>query len=72
MVTTSVPVVGGSEKMLSLKTDKPIAKSLIFDALSTLKGVKVAAPIKEGDVIKADVLGSGVNFVATRSVEKAE
>lgn len=71
MVTSSVLVSGGKEKMLSLKTDKPIAKSLIFDALATLKGVVVAAPVNEGDVIKADVLGTGVNFIATRSVEKA-
>ena len=69
MVTSSVPVVGSVEKTVSLKTDKPIAKELIFKALETLKGVVVTAPIKEGAIIVSNVLNTGVNFVATREIE---
>ena len=69
MVTSSVPVVGSVEKTVSLKTDKPIAKELIFKALETLKGVVVTAPIKEGAIIVSNILGTGVNFVATREIE---
>ena len=69
MVTSSVPVVGSIEKTVSVKTDKPIAKELIFKALETLKGVVVTAPIKEGDIIVSNVLNTGVNFVATREIE---
>ena len=69
MVTSSVPVVGSTEKTVSLKTDKPIAKELIFKALETLKGVVVTAPIKEGAIIVSNVLNTGVNFVATREIE---
>ena len=69
MVTSSVPCVGGLDKMVSVKTDKPIAKELIFQALETLKGVSVNAPIDEGAIIVENVLGTGVNFVATREVK---
>jgi CxxC motif-containing protein len=69
MVTSSVPVVGSMDKTVSLKTDKPIAKELIFKSLETLKGVVAHAPVKEGDVIVANVLGTGVNFVATREID---
>jgi CxxC motif-containing protein len=69
MVTSSVPTIGSVDKTVSLKTDKPIAKELIFKALETLKGVVVKAPIKEGDIIVENVLGTGVNFVATREIE---
>ena len=71
MVTSSVPVEGGEDRMVSIKTDKPIAKELIFKALETLKGVTMTAPVNEGDIVVADVLGTGVNFIATREIEKA-
>ena len=69
MVTSSVPVVGSIERTVSVKTDKPIAKELIFKALETLKGVVATSPIKEGDIIVSNVLNTGVNFVATREIE---
>ena len=69
-VTTSVSVVGGRDKTVSIKTDTPIDKALIFKALGELKDIEVKAPIKIGDIIVENVLGSGVNFVATRKIEK--
>lgn len=70
MITSSVPVSGGkNDKMVSVKTSKPIAKELIFKAVATLNGVVATAPIKEGDVIVANVLGTGVDFIATREIE---
>ena len=60
-VTSSVKVNGG---------DKPIAKNLVFDSLKTLEKVVLAAPVHIGDVIVENVLGTGVNFVATREVNK--
>jgi hypothetical protein CLOST_1949 len=71
MVTSSVAVSGGNYKTVSVKTASAIPKELIFRALDTLKGVRLAAPVKEGDVIVKDILGCGVDFIATRSVEKA-
>ena len=70
MVTSSVSVCNGTCAMLSVKTDKPIAKGLIFQSLNSLKGVSVNAPVKVGDVVVENVLGTGVNFVASRSVDK--
>ncbi len=67
-VTTTVKVQGGTSPLVSVKTDTPIAKHLIFESLQQLKTVTVTAPITIGDVVLADVLGTGVNFVATKSV----
>ncbi len=71
MITSSVPVTGGKDKMVSLKTSAPIAKDLIFPAIETLKGVVATAPVAEGDVIVANVLGTGIDFIATREIVKA-
>lgn len=68
MVTSVVRVEGGDVAMVSVKTREAIEKSRIFDALDTLKGVVIKAPVKIGDVVVKDVLGSGVDIVATKNV----
>jgi CxxC motif-containing protein len=37
-------------------------------ALSALRGVVVQAPVAQGDVVLVDVLGTGVDVVATRTM----
>lgn len=71
VVTASVRVKGGAIAMVSVKTSDAIPKAKIFDALALLKGAEVSAPVNEGDVIVSDILGTGVDFVATKSVEKS-
>lgn len=71
MVTSSVMVEGGAYKTVSVKTASPIPKGMIFDALKLLEGVVLTAPVKEGDVVVKDILGTGVSFVSTREVDKA-
>ena len=67
IVTTTVPVEGSSiERMVSVKTRTDIPKDKIFDVVWTLKEVKAQAPVEIGDVIVADVAGTGVDVVATK------
>jgi CxxC motif-containing protein len=70
MVTSSVIVLNGKESVVSVKTKEAIPKGLIFDSLELLKNTKVEAPVKIGDVIIKNVLDTGVDFVATRNVER--
>ncbi len=71
-VTSVVRVEGGDCEMVSVKTSDAIEKAKIFDALALLKGLKVTAPIEEGSVIVRDILGTGVDFVATKTVRKKQ
>ena len=66
-VTSTVPVRGSDLKMISVKTQKPIPKSLIFDCLKSLIGVEMQAPVEIGDVVVKNVCGTGVDIVATRN-----
>lgn len=68
IVTTTVRVSGGSEKMVSVKTANDIPKGKIFDCIRELKNITVSAPIHIGDVILRDVAHTGVDIVATRNV----
>ena len=68
IVTTTVRVKGGSAAVVSVKTNEDIPKEKIFDCVKALKEIEVAAPVHIGDVILADVSGTGVNIVATKNV----
>jgi CxxC motif-containing protein len=67
MVTTTVQLVGGALARLPVKTRTPVPKTLVLAVCRALRGVRVTAPVSVGDVILADVLGAGVDVVATRS-----
>lgn len=68
IVTSSVIVENGSLAAVSVKTREDIPKGKIFDCMKALKGVKVQAPVHIGDVIVANVAGTGVDIVATKNV----
>ena len=70
MVTSSVSVVSEIATRLPVKTKDPIPKELIFKIMEEIEKVEVKAPIKIGDVIIKDVLGTGVDIVATKNIER--
>ena len=70
MVTSTVAVVSVNESRLPVKTKDPIPKELIFKVMEEIEKVEVKAPIKIGDVIIKDVLGSGVDIIATKDIER--
>jgi CxxC motif-containing protein len=44
---------------------------MMIETMDEITGVRVQAPIKVGDVLIADVLGTGCDVVATRNVKSA-
>lgn len=67
MVTSTVKINGGSYPVLPVKTFAPIPKEKIFAVMEILKTVTVDAPINVGDIIVANIAGTGVNIVATHA-----
>ena len=70
MVTSSVSVVSEIESRLPVKTKEPIPKELIFKIMEEIEKVEVKAPISIGDIIIKNVLGTGVDIVATKNIER--
>lgn len=69
MVTTTVKVSGGLVAVVPVKTAEAVDKKLIFDVLDVLKTVNLTAPVTMGDVVVKNVCDSGVDVVATKTVE---
>ena len=70
MVTSTVAVISSIEARLPVKTKEPIPKELIFNVMEEISKICVKAPVHIGDVIIKDVLGCGVDIVATKNIER--
>lgn len=70
IVTSTVRVEGGVSPMVNVKTASDIPKSKIFECAAALKDVVAVAPVKIGDVLLADVAGTGVDIVAAKNIAK--
>lgn len=68
MLPTTVKISGSHLSRLPVKTDAPIPKTLIFEAMTLINEVAVTAPIKIGDIVIENILGTGSNIVATRTM----
>ncbi|MDL2229915.1 DUF1667 domain-containing protein [Treponema sp. OttesenSCG-928-L16] len=71
VITSTVIIEGAPVSRLPVKTDRDIPKKDIFSAMALLDGLSVKAPVRAGDIIVKDILGTGANFVATRTLEKS-
>ena len=71
-VTSSVTVDGGELPVVSVKTREDIPKDMIFQVMDEIHQMRISAPVRRGDVIISDAAGTGVNIIATKSVNKAQ
>ncbi len=66
VITTMVKTVDG--KVVSVKTDKPVKKSEIFDIMNKVNGITLGYSVKIGDVIEENI-SEDINLVATNNME---
>ena len=70
---TLTSTVRCKSKLLSvcpIKTSAPIPKGLVLKAMEEVNKVDLTLPVHIGDVVIKDILGTGVDIVATRDIEE--
>ncbi|OGD28435.1 MAG: hypothetical protein A2V57_06480 [Candidatus Aminicenantes bacterium RBG_19FT_COMBO_65_30] len=67
-LATSVPVRGTPAKMASVRLSGPVPREFVFPILAEIAKLRPEAPVRRGQVLIADVLGTGVDVIATRTV----
>lgn len=71
VITSTVKLTNSTELIrLPVKTKSAIPKELNFKCMAIINSLEVEAPIKVGEVIVENILGTGIDLVATRSVEE--
>lgn len=68
VLTTTVVISDASVKRLPVRTSGTIPKHLMKQAMELINKVEVKAPIKVGQVIMKNILDTGVDIVASRSM----
>ena len=69
-IATSVLVKGGELPLVSVRLTSPVPRERIFDVMEVIRDKQLAAPVHIGDVIITDVLGTGADVIATKTVER--
>jgi CxxC motif-containing protein len=67
ILTSAVLCEGLDIRMLPVRTDQPIPKTRIMEAMDAVKKVRVKRAVKAGEVVAADLCGA--NLVATRDAD---
>ena len=70
ILTTTVRIGNGLHRVLPVISEQALPLDRIMDAMEVIRHVQVQAPVQVGDVIVPDILGTGVNIVASRSMEQ--
>ena len=67
-LTSTVAVEGARFARLPVRTSDLIPKDRIFDCMKEIQKIRVKAPVKLGDKMIENILGLGVDIVATRDL----
>ncbi|TFG03099.1 MAG: DUF1667 domain-containing protein [Promethearchaeota archaeon] len=70
ILTTTMKVDNGTLPLIPVRTDKPLLKEKLKDALKIIAQKQTKAPIKMGDILIEDILEMGINIIASRNLEK--
>jgi CxxC motif-containing protein len=67
-LATSVPIAGQHFQMLSVRLSQRVSRQLLFLILQEIARLRPIPPVTCGTVLIKNVLGSGADVIATRSV----
>jgi len=70
ILTTTIRVENGFLPLIPVRTDKPILKEKLNEALNEIAKTQVKAPIEMGQILIENILGLGSNVIASRNLTK--
>ena len=68
ILTTLVKLAGVQNDLLPVRSNKPVPKEKLFDCMDVIRATAVKAPVNRYDVVVADICGTGVDIVATKTL----
>jgi Uncharacterized protein with conserved CXXC pairs len=70
ILTSTIKVESGNTPLVPIRSNKPVPKELIFDCMKLIRNHRIAAPVHSHDVLIPDIMGTGIDIIATGSVEQ--
>ena len=72
VVTTTIAIEGAIYRRLPVVSSQPVPKSKMMEFVKAVQLIKVEAPVSCGDVILSDVLGLGIDVIASRTLKRCQ
>jgi len=69
-LTTTISVDNGTLKVVPVKTAGEVPKNMLLQCMEVIRRTSVKAPVKTGDILLRDILGTGINIIAGANVPK--
>ena len=66
-ITTTVRAESG--EIIPVKTNRTVPKELMFDCMKAINAVEAKLPVRIGDAIIENLLGTGADVVATANID---
>lgn len=66
IVTSTVALEGAALKRLPVRTDRPVDKDRIMEAMALIRSIRVTAPIRRGDAVSDVIPGTDARVIACR------
>ena len=67
-LTTTVKISGSRQKLVPVKSSRLLPKGLLFDCMSVINSMMAKAPLKVGDIIIKNILGTGIDIISTANI----
>lgn len=69
-LTSTIKVNGGVLPVVPVKTAGEVPKKMLLQCMEVVRRAACRAPVKRGDILLYDILGTGINVIACADVEK--
>lgn len=70
LLTTTISIDSGISQRLPVRSNVPAPKEKIVSMVKAIKLIRAKAPVKIGEIIMADILGTGVDIISSTTVEE--
>ena len=70
-LTSTIKVNGGVLPVVPVKTAGEVPKNMLLQCMEVVRRAGCKAPVKRGDILLYDLLGTGINVIACSDVAKA-
>ena len=71
ILTSTVRILNGEHRVLPVITSADIPLDLMTDAMDVIRSITVEAPVEADQVLVQDLLHTGVDVIASRSMRRA-
>ena len=72
LLTSTALVTGGNAPLVPLRSGKPVPKTQLHACMDEVRKLRLNAPVRRGDILIQNILGTGCDIIATGSVDRAK